>query len=135
MSEKWKIIKEFPNYQISTLGNIRNRKSGKVRKQRLYNGGYCVLFLTNKKLKKTLKIHRLVAKAFIPNFNNLPVVHHKNHIPSDNRVENLEWTDFRKNAIGNYTKKLILKIETIIDLHKKGLSTLEIINNIKSFRY
>ena len=45
----------------------------------------------------TLKVHRLVAKAFIPNPDNLPEVNHKNEDKSNNSVENLEWCSTQYN--------------------------------------
>lgn len=48
--------------------------------------------------KKTCRAHIIIAKTFLPNSKNLPVVGHKNNIKSDNRVENLYWTTYSENT-------------------------------------
>lgn len=53
--------------------------------------GYPLVTLKYKSLRKHYKVSRLVALAYIPNPNNLPVVMHLNNIRTDNRVENLRW--------------------------------------------
>ena len=30
--EIWKVIEGFPNYEVSNLGNVRNKKTGHIRK-------------------------------------------------------------------------------------------------------
>ena len=97
-NEIWKDIKGYPNYQVSNYGRIWSCYSQRYMKPQKNNVGYYYLNLTaaNGKHKKEL-IHRLVALAFIDNPNNLPQVHHINHNPADNRVENLAWVTNTQN--------------------------------------
>lgn len=95
--ENWRTIcyKEIPSvYMINREGIIVNSKTGYVIKPWLDKDGYLVLNLhfSNADYQyKTCKVHREVAKAFIPNPNNLPVVHHKDHNRANPCVDNLEW--------------------------------------------
>ena len=67
-------------------------KKGRIRKQVMNNQtGYFMLVLYGDNGRETVAAHRVVAEAFHPNPDNLPVVNHKNEVRSDNRAENLEW--------------------------------------------
>ena len=46
----------------------------------------------------TSHVHRLVAQAFIPNPDNLPVINHKDNNKANNRVSNLEWCSQKDNV-------------------------------------
>ena len=48
---------------------------------------------------KDYKIHRLVAQAFLPNPEEKPIVHHKDHNKLNNHYSNLEWATAKENAL------------------------------------
>ena len=90
--EEYKLIKNFENYSVSNLGNIKNNDTNEITKQ--YNSqGYKRVFLNG----KNKRVHRLVAEAFIPNPENKSCVDHKNNIRDDNRIDNLRWATIKEN--------------------------------------
>ena len=68
------------------------------------DNGYRRVVLCKDSVKRMASVHRLVAQAFIENPNNHPVVNHLNSDPSDNYIENLEWTTYKGNAIHAFQK-------------------------------
>lgn len=106
-----KVIEQFPNYTISDSGEVYNIKKQMIMKQHLDKDGYCVLNLSDYGNKFQVRVHRLVAQAFIPNPHNLATVNHINHIKTDNRVANLEWMSNEDNAKDGWNGKIMPKGE------------------------
>ena len=96
--EEWRTIKQFPNYDVSNFGNIRNNKTAKMMKL-CRKSGYYHVSLTNEICKKTLKVHRLLALAFIENSENKSDVNHKDKNKLNNNITNLVWMTRRENNI------------------------------------
>ncbi len=94
---KWEKIKDFPNYSISNTGLVRNDVTGKLKKIQHDNSGYLVCALYHHQKRKLYKVHRLIAKYYIPNPDNKPYINHINGVKDDNRIENLEWCTAKEN--------------------------------------
>lgn len=88
----WKIISDFPNYKVSDSGEVFSIKRGILLKPSISKFGYArVTLYKDNGEKHKIMVHRLVAKAFIPNPNELEQVNHINENKLDNTVSNLEW--------------------------------------------
>ncbi len=95
---EWKKIEGKTNYSISSSGDVRNDKTGRILKPHKGTAGYYQVMMGRK--TTPLYVHRLVAIAFIPNPNELPQVDHINGDKLNNRVENLRWVTVSENCWG-----------------------------------
>ena len=96
MREIWIDVRDYEGlYQVSNYGRVKSLKYGKERilSQTPDSDGYLQVILYKDGVREKKKVHKLVAEAFLPNPNNYADVHHRNHINTDNRVENLERID------------------------------------------
>ncbi len=111
--EIWKPINNFPGYEVSDKGRVRTfKKTGpqsdylkdtpKIMRPGTHLNGYYLLNLRQDKVTKGRSVHRLVADAFIPNPDNLPLVRHIDSNPTNNCVENLAWGTQKDNMQDMY---------------------------------
>ena len=76
--EKWRVVKDYDGYFASTLGRIKT-PSGKIHSNlQIVKSKYFALQFRNGNVFKTEQVHRVIAKAFIPNVDDKPIVNHKN---------------------------------------------------------
>lgn len=91
----WKDTTYSELHQVSSDGQVRNKKTMRILKPAERNGYF---FVQLKNRGRSLNIHRLVAEAFLPNPRGVGFVNHKNGLKNDNRIENLEWVTASENA-------------------------------------
>jgi hypothetical protein len=96
-TEVWLPIANYDNYEVSSFGKVRNKKTGRILKASS-KGGYYSVGLSNINTK-THSVHQIVAKTFIPNPKNKPHVNHKDKNGLNNNFTNLEWCTAKENNI------------------------------------
>lgn len=124
--EIWKNT-EFDGYMVSNLGRVKH--NDRILKARMSTAGYYYYSFWKHNKEKRDFMHRLIAKAFIPNPNNWNEVNHKNGIKTDNRIENLEWCTHKYNMRHSL---LILKNKRK-SRHIKCVETGEIFESLNDF--
>lgn len=106
--EHWKDIDGFEGlYQVSDKGRVRSldrvvlatrygkplpiTKKGRVLRTSVKKDGYVSIQIYKDSKYYTFTVHRLVAKAFVENPDNLPEINHIDGNKQNNTVDNLEW--------------------------------------------
>ena len=119
--EEWKDVVGYEGiYQVSSCGGVRF-SDGRPKAIRKDKDGYAITTLIKDKVQKTMKVHRLVATAFIDNPLSLPMVNHKDEVKDNNNVDNLEWCTSKHNAnYGTRNEKISNKQKGRPNPHCKG---------------
>ena len=118
--EIWCPIKGYEGlYEVSDQGMVKSIGYGKERILKpARNTGYLQVNLWKNGEMKTYRVHRLVAKTFIPNPNNLQEINHKDENKENNSVLNLEWCDRKYNI--NYGTRNQRVSKPVIQYTKSG---------------
>jgi len=112
MSEIWKTIDNFSNYEISSNGSLRNKIKEFILKPRISSGYLVILLKNDNGYRKSMRIHRLVALTFIPNEENKQTVNHKDHNKLNNNLSNLEWATTTEQ--NNHKRKCKKEIKELV---------------------
>ena len=123
--EKWKKVESDERYSVSTLGRVKNDITGAILKPFKIGSKGGQYYAVDMYPKKSIRVHRLVAMAFIPNKEHKKEVNHIDGNHFNNEVDNLEWVTGSENCkhayrvlgkrklfgADNSTSKRIVRIE------------------------
>lgn len=101
-------------FMISDCGNVFSKRTNKILKLNKIGKGYLAFSTKINGKDICFRVHRLVAKAFIPNVDNKPEVNHKDGDKTNNNFSNLEWVTGKENIIHS--------IKTGLKIHHKGVA-------------
>lgn len=124
--EIWKDITGYEGlYQVSNGGRILSLRTNKIMSSTKDSKGYYKITLSNNAKCKTLRVHRIIADAFINKINGKEFINHIDGDRANNSISNLEWVSKSENALHSYKT---LKNKT----HNRGFTD-EKIKEIKQY--
>jgi hypothetical protein len=104
--EEWKSIINYPNYEISNMGNCRNILTNNNLKYSINRCGYKKYHIYDEnEIRKSLSLHRLLAIHFIPNPENKKYVDHSDNNKLNNSISNLRWVTRNENSRNRNSNK------------------------------
>ena len=133
--EEWHNIEGYAGvYQVSNLGRVRSRKHGNrhILKPTYVKGCLQIGLSLNGKCRK-FALHVLVARAFIPNPENKPMVNHKDANPMNCQVSNLEWVSASENTRHAFNNGLI-KTHPGVENYNSRLSKEDVLYIRKNYK-
>lgn len=135
--ELWKQVEidgKLLNYEVSSLGNVRNLTTKKSISICNREDAYSYCKFNTKDFVKTIVVHRLVANLFLDKPNNIEYkyVDHKNGNKHDNRVENLEWVNHSENVKRSHQN--INRVSTGKPIEQWNYETKEFVKTFDSIR-
>ncbi len=125
--EKWHLIDEFPEYEISTFGRVKRIKTKRILRPGKGTPKYPMVVLCKNKKTKPIRIHRIMAMVFLNDQKTGKEINHIDGNKSNNNLSNLELVTRRENIKHGYdigTHKPFTKL--------KENQVLEIMNLLKN---
>jgi hypothetical protein len=129
-NEEWRPIKDYPEYEISSEGRVRNAKKHSkdekehIRVPDINSKGYARLRLVREGKIIRKFVHRLVAETFLENPDAKEMVDHINGDNKDNRLVNLRWSTRSENMLNGKVRK-----------DKKHTTLRNVVKNGKHYRW
>ena len=98
-SEHWASIDGYRNYEVSWWGRVRNIDTGRILKPGAGGGGYLFVRLSKNGIVQNHRIHKLVAREWVPNPGQKRCVDHIDGSRTNNNWENLRYATSSENGM------------------------------------
>lgn len=132
--EIWIPIIDFEDYyEVSNLGNVRNRLTGKILVGDINSTGYRRVILYYNGQKKRYFVHKLVAIHFCDGYSEELIVNHIDGNKLNNESTNLEWVTRSENDIHAFNNNLrdIVNRKRVAKIHKVTNEILDVYDSIE----
>lgn len=106
---KHKKLNRYPGYGFLESGKIINLITGRILQGFKCSDGYYRTRLSIMGMRKTQKVSRLMAEAWLDNPHSLPCINHKDFNKANDRPDNLEWCTQKENIDASATEGRIGK--------------------------